>query len=203
MIKNRLDYKFAFRYTVIMGLVIVIILSAVVGYFAHRSNYYKTQADTFLGCGDVAARELGGFILTGVQSRLSAVVTSAEFDFINDGHTVIEVQYQGRWTLYDGFLGVVVKQGDRFLSLYQACLAIQSDNYTLESLVDLVTPNIDVAWLECVYQNPLIYDNGYYYTYNQNLPQRIPQYKYLPLNTWLQRFYPVLWEMMLKAESLL
>ena len=153
-------------------------------------------AENFLGCGDVAKRMVGGLALVGVDCRLAAVYTSEEYNFKTDGHTVMEIKGGSEWVLYDAFLGVIILRNKRPLNLMRACKAVSDNDYEMNLLGTSRLPSahfgMDInKWIRRVYQIPLIYRDGVFYTYDSATVDRNKEnrYGFLPYSTWLKLFY--------------
>ncbi len=163
---------------------------------ARGIDQIRERARNFLGCGDVAKRMLGGLALVGIDCRLAAVFTSEEYNFKTDGHNVIEIKMGSDWVLYDAFLGVIIIRNNEPLNLLQACKAISDNDYQINPIGTLQLPSeifgMDInKWIKRVYQIPLIYKDGIFYTYDFATVDRNKenQYSFLPYSTWLKLFY--------------
>lgn len=85
-------------------------------------------------CGDIARFTHNLFGQLGLKSRLCGARQIIEKNAYDSGHSLVEIQQDGRWILLDADQHVFFTGDGRRLSLLDACLRAPSGDYELERL---------------------------------------------------------------------
>jgi hypothetical protein len=105
-----------------------------IGLTAMFRKYYAGER-LYVTCGNVA--EIGRQLLSaaGYKSRVVQVITKDPFDYVNDGHLMTEVFYEGRWQLYDADANVrAVNANGAGISLVEQVAAVKAGTARWETI---------------------------------------------------------------------
>lgn len=149
----------------------------------------------------------------GIPSRMVNGMTTETWNYVNDGHAMLEAFLNNKWVLFDFSFNTRFKKNGIYLNLIE--VIENMSNYEIEqmtidtsydvtglyyqghSLASMFEPMISTSILYDLYarllQTPLVYDGGkFYYFKNSPYEAQFQAWGYVKLNQaeWLNRFYP-------------
>jgi hypothetical protein len=87
------------------------------------------------GCVDISRLAEALLKRFGVKSRFVALKTLDPWGGQDDGHTVLEIYSKNReWVLYDPSFGLMFASRGRYLSAYEVCISLRTNNFSIEYL---------------------------------------------------------------------
>lgn len=178
---------------------VIVVLAAVLAwqYVSYKDDvkefeYNRWLAGVSLLCGEVAGLSSGLLEDFGIESRLVAVLTEENWSYFSDGHTMLEIKRNGKWVLCGTMFGYFFKENGKYLSLYEVINAFKDDSTRLElEYFGKYIPEKEypMKLMERLFQAPLIYDGGYWYTYSERAVLYSSGYIYVDETSWLNMFY--------------